>query len=237
MLRYYTCHTAWKRCSEILYALDTIDLKKYPSFDILSIGCGAAPDLMAFELAAGGRQVRYHGIDIASEWDEIHNCIEWSADWENCVTAKFEQGDVYEMFASPVALTEPYNVIVLQYMIAGHVYSDRADRIEDLFECVINRLVANKRADSPMLIIINDIDHKSWICDYFNLLTRKLHRYGYTFRATKRHFEKREDGENNGSILYKSNSSRFLQIIPSDHREKYNSHAPCSAAQLIIEVE
>ena len=71
MLRYYTCHTIWKRCSEILYALETLDLNKYPVFDILSIGCGAAPDLMAFDWLKQCRPILYHGIDIGSKWDEI----------------------------------------------------------------------------------------------------------------------------------------------------------------------
>ena len=65
MLRYYTCHTIWKRCSEIMYALGTIDLEKYPRFNILSIGCGAAPDLMAFNKVASDKKISYTGIDIA----------------------------------------------------------------------------------------------------------------------------------------------------------------------------
>ena len=56
MLRYYTCHTIWKRCSEMMYALETVDLEKCPRFNILSIGCGAAPDLMAFGKMAGGKK-------------------------------------------------------------------------------------------------------------------------------------------------------------------------------------
>ena len=101
MLRYYTCHTAWKRCSEILYALETIDLRKYPEFRILSVGCGAAPDLMAFEQIADGRRVNYHGVDISQCWDEIHDFIEWSVGDTPSLSAYFDRNDIYNMFAHP----------------------------------------------------------------------------------------------------------------------------------------
>lgn len=239
MLRYYTCHTAWKRCSEILYALETLDLKKYPKFNILSVGCGASPDLAAFLEIATGREVNYLGVDIASKWKEIHNFIEWETCGKNNIEVSFERQNIYELLAKPNAITSPYNtcnVIIMQYMIAGHIHSDRADKIESLFDEVIDKLIFKKPSDSPLLLIINDIDHKSWICDYFNLFTRKLRKRGLSFTACKRHFEPRNEGENAGSKLYKSRSNKFLSLIPAEQREKYNAHAPCSAAQLIIEV-
>jgi hypothetical protein len=71
MLRYYTCHIIWKRYCEILYALETVNLEQYPRFDILSIGCGAALDLMACNGIADNKKISYNGIDIA-----IYDC--WS---------------------------------------------------------------------------------------------------------------------------------------------------------------
>jgi hypothetical protein len=122
-------------------------------------------------------------------------------------------------------------------MIAGHIYSDREEKIEFLFDEIIDKLIAKKPKDSPFLLIINDIDHKSWICDYFNLLVQKLRKRGLTFSYNKRHFTPREDGENAGSKLYASRANKFTSLIPKEHREKYYAHASCSAAQLIIEVK
>ena len=189
MLRYYACHTVWKRCSEILYALGTLDLQKYSEFNILSIGCGAAPDLMAFEQIADTKKVLYHGIDIEPKWKEIHDFI-----------------------------------------------MHETQKIELLFDEIINKLIVGKTCGSPLLLIINDIDHKSWICDYFNLFMKKLRKHGLSFKADKRHFEPRENGENAGSKLYKSRTNQFLSLIPPEHRDKYNANTACSAAQLIIEV-
>jgi len=236
MLRYYTCHTIWKRCSEMMYALETLDLKKYPKFDILSIGCGTAPDLMAFSQVAGGKKISYHGVDIAVKWKDIHDFISQKA---NGAGVDFERRDIYAMLdeASAVkALHSSYNVLVLQYMIAGHIHSDRTEKIDFLFDEIIDKFIARKLKNSPFLLIINDIDHKSWIRDYFNLFIKKLRERGLVFSYAKRHFKPREDGENAGSKLYPSRTNKFTSIIPAEHREKYNAHAPCSAAQLIIEV-
>lgn len=49
LLDYYVCRYSYKYCSEMIYALRQKDLSSYPYFHILSLGCGGAPDLMAFE--------------------------------------------------------------------------------------------------------------------------------------------------------------------------------------------
>jgi len=148
----------------------------------------------------------------------------------------FETRDIYDILESRKLMPSPYNVIVFQYMIAGHIYDGRADKIGFMFDKIIEKFIAMKPHGAPLLLIINDIDHKSWICDYYNLFTKKLRKCGFEFTANKRHFEEREDGVSAGSKLYKVRTNRFLADIPKGHREKYNAHAPCSASQLIIEV-
>jgi len=50
ILDYYVCRYSHKYCSEVEYALGTVeDLKKLSEFNVMSIGCGATPDLMALE--------------------------------------------------------------------------------------------------------------------------------------------------------------------------------------------
>ena len=235
MLRYYTCHIIWKRCSEIIYALETLDLGKYPRFDVLSIGCGAAPDLTAFQSVVRDKQISYHGVDIEPKWRDIHDFITRNA---YGVDVDFERQDIYKLLDNPDSSINSlrYNVIVLQYMIAGHIHGDRADKIDFLFDEIIDKLVLNKPKDSPLLLIINDIDHKAWIRDYFNLFVRKLRKRGLNFEYKKRHFKPREDGENEGSKIYPSRAGKFTSRISEEYREKYNAHAPCSAAQLIVEI-
>lgn len=47
----------------MIYALRQLDLAQYPYFHILSLGCGGAPDLMAFEYMDYEQQISYYGVD------------------------------------------------------------------------------------------------------------------------------------------------------------------------------
>lgn len=49
LLDFYVCRYSHKYCSETIYALENVDLSDYPYFHILSLGCGGAADLMAFD--------------------------------------------------------------------------------------------------------------------------------------------------------------------------------------------
>lgn len=74
---FYLCRYSHKYCSEILYALEEcVDLNRYPFFHILSLGCGAAPDLMAFDYLNCEQDISYYGIDINNYLEKIHNFIE-----------------------------------------------------------------------------------------------------------------------------------------------------------------
>ena len=70
----------------------------------------------------------------------------------------------------------------------------------------------------PLALIINDNDQKPWICDYYNLFTKKLRKYGFELTANKRHFEEREGGINAGSKLHKAkNKPLFWRKRVSEH--------------------
>lgn len=49
----------------------------------------------------------------------------------------------------------------------------------------------NKRKDTPMLIIINDVDSCNTGIDTFNMLIDKLNNLGYTFTYRKKDFRRR----------------------------------------------
>jgi SAM-dependent methyltransferase len=214
-----------------MYALEALELNKYSKFNILSIGCGTAPDLMAFNNIIKNKKISFLGIDISPTWYDIHNKIKRLSHNSN---VNFQTKDIYKTLENE-DLSGKFNVIILQYMIAGHIYSDRAEKLDFLFDKLIEKLIIKKPEKTPLMFIINDIDHKSWICDYFNLFIKKLRKAGLNFEYYKRHFESRE--ENDGSKQYKERTNKFTAIISKEQKEKYNADAPCSAAQLIIEVK
>lgn len=47
----------------MIYGLKQIELSEYPYFHILSLGCGGAPDLMAFQYMNYNKKISYVGLD------------------------------------------------------------------------------------------------------------------------------------------------------------------------------
>ena len=96
---YYTVKYSWKYASEIMYALKMLDFSKYPQYQILSLGCGNAPDLMAFDalrFTYGNKNFSYRGYDISDCWQTIHRkIIDYSARYPNA-TVQFEISDVFD---------------------------------------------------------------------------------------------------------------------------------------------
>ena len=80
LINFYVCDYANKYASEMLYLLRKSKcLKEIDEYHILSIGCGSAPDLMAFEQyaveAESAKDIMYFGIDINPLWNDIHEKI------------------------------------------------------------------------------------------------------------------------------------------------------------------
>ena len=80
LINFYVCDYAYKYATEIYYLLQKSDaLAEIEHYSIFSIGCGACPDLMAFELYlqrnAPGKTLEYRGIDKNPLWESIHNQV------------------------------------------------------------------------------------------------------------------------------------------------------------------
>lgn len=168
----------------ILTLLSDIDLRRYPCFNVLSIGCGAAPDLMALEHVRKRKPVFYKGYDRNPLWEDIHNCIEEYANASSWLDADLYQEDIFEVFDEGMPKDEEYNVVVIQYLISHLYNTDQIDDINLLYQGIINLLSYNRLDNSPFLIIINDIDSCNKGRDKFHILLNMLERAGYNGRAT-----------------------------------------------------
>lgn len=109
---YYTVKYSWKYASEIMYALKMLDFSKYPQYQILSLGCGNAPDLMAFDalrFTYGNKNFSYRGYDISDCWQTIHRkIIDYSAIYPNA-TVQFEISDVFD----GLVVNNIYNFLII----------------------------------------------------------------------------------------------------------------------------
>jgi len=194
LLYYYLCRYSYKYCSEIIYALERVDLDRYPYFNILSLGCGGAADLMAFDYYFDSDEnIYYHGVDINTYWNDIHSKIE-----ELYPNASFSTGfDVKHDI--PTLSSESYNVIIIEYLIS-YLYLRDSSVVINLFDDLIEYVISNKPLNFPMLIIINDVDNKDLGRGVFDGLSSKLKNKDYDIKVKKYRFN--ESSDYNGSKLY-----------------------------------
>lgn len=232
---YYVCRYSWKYCSEMIYALESIDCRKYPEFHILSIGCGGAPDLTALgHIIKPGIPISYQGYDKNPYWQPVHTAIQQYMHSRGYCNITFQNRDIFEAFqerSQPVSydnynpvVYRCYNMVVLEYLISHFPTEKRDIMTEKLFDGLIQCILPHRVNYSPFLIIINDIDHED-VIKYFDRLIQKLLNSGYHFTVLKRFF-KREKETNR--------KNRFE--IPSNIKQIFNCAIKCTSAQMIVEV-
>ncbi len=231
LLDYYVCRYSYKYCSEMIYALRLLDLSEYPYFHILSLGCGGAPDLMAFEYMAYEQKISYIGIDKNKYWEKIHNYIQ--KNFSSGRTQFKQKIDVLSYFEQNEL--KKCNVIVIQYLISFFYDTIGKRGIRKWFSQLAENIIRNKPKNSPLLIIINDVDSINTGRDAFPLFVEEIEKVGLTVsRELRRRFKKYNYYER--SMRYRSNQNIFERKIPSRFIHDYCVAKSCESAQLILEV-
>lgn len=230
LLDAYECRYAYKYCSEIIHALNTVEWDNYPQLNVLSLGCGGAPDLMAFNRLKLDNRVRYCGIDINHSWEAIHNFIEQQYGNDTVV---FNRGvDVREYFMTNTIPN--VNILCIEYLISIFFEEIGEAGVRRWFENIAENIVAHKLPDTPMLIIINDVDSYKTGRDTFRILKEVLENRGFNILSERRlYFSDRSYYPDAKKHL----SSRNCFVIPNDFVNTYHVAIRCSAAQLLLEVE
>ena len=237
---YYACRYSWKYCSEIVHALSTINdmsdmwsLSQYPYLNILSIGCGAAPDLMAFEyVAPKGKRIFYRGFDINPCWEPIQKVIENYVETSNNIQTHFSIKDIFRVLQNGKPSHRLYNVISLEYLISHFPEPERWSKAGLLFDGLINNQIRFRPSNTHIIIIINDIDH--YASTYFDLLLQKLSERKIAYKYLKYHFGYRKSDYRDGSIQYKDATNCFQ--IPESMKQDFSCAISCNSAQLIVEI-
>lgn len=230
LLDYYVCRYSYKYCSEIIYALNGRDLSDYPYFHILSLGCGAAPDLMAFEYMNYEQKISYFGLDLNVYWEKIHNFIEM--EYREGEARFFRNINVLSYFKNHSL--KGYNVIIIQYLIS-FFYDTIGERgLIKWFSELANNIIKYKPKRSPMLIIINDVDSVNTGRDSFPLFVNEIEKVGLTIiDESRKRFKSHNYYKNSKQYITKRN----IFTIPENFIENYCVAITCESAQLILEVE
>lgn len=212
----------------MIYALRQKDLSSYPYFYVLSLGCGGAPDLMAFEYMNYEQSISYIGVDKNEYWSKIHNYIK--DNFKNGIAQFRNKIDVLTYFE-----LHNCNVIILQYLISFFFDTIGTAGVRKWFSQLAENIVRNKSQNSPLLIIINDADSINTGRDAFPLFMEEIEKVGLTVSSEfRRRFKEHNYYER--SIQYGSNQNIFESEIPSRFIHDYCVAKFCESAQLILEV-
>lgn len=235
MLQFYVCDYTPKYTSEMLYLMRESEALRYiDEYHVVSIGCGACPDLMAFEKYChqekNFKSVSYVGIDVNKKWTSIHETIkEYKTSTLRKTQFFYIDAVTDEYFVIPEA-----NVIVLQYVISHFYNTGQIDKINLFFDKLIDKIIAYKQAGKPFVVLINDVNSNRRGRDYFDIVISKLQGVGFHGNSTRFYFDYniQNDFQRYGT---KHESNNIFFRIPEELKV-YQPWEKCSSAQLLIEV-
>ena len=237
LINFYVCDYSFKYASEIYYLLNKSDsLAQIPCYNIFSIGCGACPDLMAFENYVKKKhpekKITYRGIDKNPLWKPVHNqVLRYAADEIEYVNLSIEDAfDFFEHFC-----VGDINVLVLQYIISALYPTEGARAVNKLFDLVIDGVVKYRNKSEPFVIIINDVNSINMGRDLFINLHNKLRTAGLNGRVSQFYFDKniKVDAQRYGTRH--DNSTAMTPEMAAKYQE-YEPWQYCTSAQLLIEI-
>jgi hypothetical protein len=238
LINFYVCDYTNKYASEMLYLLrESEKLKEIDEYHILSIGCGAAPDLMAFEKYAyetdSDKNIFYSGVDVNPRWEEIHDrIIGYNSDIINNI--EFKYIDAINYFNENVL--PGINVIVLQYVISHFYNTGQIYIIHQFFSDLIKNVVKVRKDDDPFVILINDVNSCNRGRDYFEILVEILKKNNYHGQCNCFYFDYKiqNDCQRYGNKHPRNNTLFELDNLDLDF---YKPWEKCSSAQMLIEIE
>ncbi len=240
MMDKYVCQYLYSYASEILTAFyyEYDFLRDMDNFRLLSIACGACPDLMALEkLCIDNRldkPIAFRGYDINKNWNLIHSYIKRYCDNVG-IQRSFFSKDVLNCFHE--STSERANIITISYLISYLYNTNQNDLIISFFEDLTKNVIMKKANGERVLVIINDVNSNRRGREYFDFLTRTLKRNGARIKSEFKYFD---TGNLNffqkvGSP-YKSNECLF--DIPINLKTKHNIYDIHNrqTIQLLVEV-
>lgn len=217
-----------KYASEILHALNRLSFfKDLKDYNIISVGCGPAPDLMAFEKYLQdnslNKKINYLGFDCNHYWEPIQNKIKDYCKI-NRIEARFPNIDIMNSSDLSIEIIDfQPNILILQYFLSSFGRAGQNSGI-DFFDYLIENIIPSM--DNNSIIVINDINYKD-PRDSFATIKKNLENNGYKTTEYKLYFNY---NIRNLSQQYGRAHSNYdtLFIVDGNH---------CTSAQYILRFE
>lgn len=237
---YYVCKFLNRFSSEIYHALNSSfiseKLMKLEKFNILSLGCGPASDIIAFDSfnknhMANPVDIYYRGVDIAEAWQHIHQKLEYLAEENNYSQPFFSYSDVFEKIGDvPI---KDVNILVVQNLISTFVRTGCDSKLNVFLDNLIINVINYMPNNS--IIIINDINscnllRDRWLKDVIIKLKSSPRGGHYNIMYFDRNYG------NTNWIKHLNNSIEFE--YPAEFNPFFYEHWDnCSSVQLLITLE
>ena len=237
MIDFYVCDYSYKYASEIWYLLNRA--QKFDAIDklnVMSIGCGGCPDLMALESYLTGKNERkpisYIGIDVNELWKPIHTEISNYCKRQNNMIAQFGYVDAIEYYNDNILGAT--NVLILQYVISHFYNTGQIPKIKRFFNDLVANIILHKEKNKPLIVLVNDVNSCYRGRDYFLDLVRALGGKGLEGTYNQFYFDYNIQNQHQ-RYGNKHDSINILYQVPYAIY-KYEPWQYCSSAQLLIEI-
>ena len=237
IIDFYACTYLYKYASEIYYLIKKCEcLNEIEELHIMSIGCGASPDLMAFEKYCNEKEtnqsIAYVGFDKNKLWRPIHEKIKEYAEYKDNMRVKFKDEEIFDYLGRKSV--SRVNVLIMQYVISHFYNTEQIGQIEKFFDELVYSIVKHKETDNPLVIIINDVNSCYRGRNYFEELVQKLDEEGVNCTSQGYYFDY---GITNVNQRYgKKHGKNNICFSMQDGLEEYEPWGKCSGAQMLIEV-
>lgn len=229
---YYICSHLNSFSSQILYALNSDfmrELKNLKSFNVLSLGCGSAPDFIAID--AFNEQhvdIKYTGVDFSNGWVNNQECIKVYCKNNNYSEPQFINTDVLDY--TKEKRKNKFNIIILQSLLSTFKKVDKKEELKIFLSNFFNNIVLN--SSENVYIIVSDINSKELYRDEWIMLLEEL--------AKNNNFITKQMylggcNENGNFEYYGNNKILFEYPTNYDPDNKYSKRDDCmSCVQLLI---
>ena len=236
MLYHYVCQYTLRYASEILYAFkeESNFLNTFENINMMSIGCGGCPDLMAMEqfLYDNGliTPITYKGYDVNPLWLQVHNRVQHYCN-DNDIDSRIKREDAISYFSK--YYSKNTNVIVISYLISYLYNTPQKKEILTFFDRLIDNVIV--RNSDKKLIVFNDVNSCNRGRDFFADFITKLKKKGLHGSYKYMYFD--SDRLNR----YQRNGTAYNSACPlfdynNDIKRIYHVDGMCRSAQLIVEV-
>ncbi len=125
---------------------------------VLSMGCGACPDLIALlSLKDISQKILYTGVDLEKSWQGFHNCIQRNSYYDKGFNARFFYENALDFMQEN---KNSYDVVIVQNILSHFKRTDNIDFVPVFMDILKTNVIPLIPQNG--LLIISDIEYNGF---------------------------------------------------------------------------